>query len=187
MNKSEVRKLWKAQLPLAADYRAQSSAQIVEILKSRPELPRARQIAIYAARASEPDLSALHQIPGLRLFYPYTHPDTFKLGFHEVKDPQELRARTIGLMEPTSVHPEAEIWDEHSLVLVPGIAFDVYGSRIGSGAGYYDRFFEKFPLVPRWAVAFSRQLHEQKLAQTPTDARMGAIVTELGWQAALKG
>lgn len=187
MNKLELRKQWKSQLPLDALYRNQSSQKIIEHLLARPELRLAKQIAIYAARPSEPDLSALHEIKGLRLFYPYTHPAALELTFHEIKAPTDLIVRTIGLLEPVpELHSTAWDWNETSLVLVPGLAFDIYGSRIGSGAGYYDRFFERFPRARRWAIAFSRQLHEQKLAQTPTDARMDAVVTENGWQAALK-
>jgi len=61
--------------------------------------------------------------------------------------------------------------------LVPMVGFDRTGRRLGYGAGYYDRFFEANPHIPRIGMAYACQ--EAELIPTePFDARMDYIVTE---------
>ncbi len=64
------------------------------------------------------------------------------------------------------------------MVIVPGVAFDLSGNRLGYGGGYYDRFFERLqentPLV---AVVFDHQIVEQ-VPVDPWDRRVDAVVTE---------
>ncbi len=64
------------------------------------------------------------------------------------------------------------------LLIVPGVAFDLQGNRLGYGGGYYDRFFERLrPGVPLVALAFELQLVEQVPVE-PWDRRMDWVVTE---------
>jgi len=64
------------------------------------------------------------------------------------------------------------------LVIVPGVAFDRKGHRLGFGAGYYDRFLPKLrPGVKKIAVAFEVQLVDSVPAEEH-DIRMDAILTE---------
>ena len=64
--------------------------------------------------------------------------------------------------------------------LVPGLAFDTVGGRLGRGRGFYDRTLQAFQ---GWTVgvAYSCQVlarHEEPLPMTPLDVRMQAVVTE---------
>jgi 5-formyltetrahydrofolate cyclo-ligase len=68
--------------------------------------------------------------------------------------------------------------DELDLVVVPGVAFDREGDRIGYGRGYYDRLLGRLgPSVPAVAVAFGMQVVE-RVPSGGTDRRVDAIVTE---------
>lgn len=64
------------------------------------------------------------------------------------------------------------------MVIVPGVAFDLSGNRLGYGGGYYDRFFERLqedtPLV---AVVFDHQI-VKRVPVDPWDRRVDAVVTE---------
>jgi len=78
--------------------------------------------------------------------------------------------------------PEDETEVVPQVLVVPMLAFDERGHRLGYGAGHYDRTLEKLrPLGPVMAVGFA---YEAQLADTlpiePTDQPLDAIVTEAG-------
>ena len=93
----------------------------------------------------------------------------------------DLRRRgPFGIPEPKAhsrrrVDPKAL-----DLVVVPGIAFDRSGRRLGRGKGYFDRFLSKVPPgVPRVALAFGFQVLRRLPTETH-DQLVSAIVTERG-------
>jgi len=76
--------------------------------------------------------------------------------------------------------PEPKGVGEHSphvdLIIVPGVAFDRSGGRLGFGKGYYDRLLSRYPDVPLVALAFPFQLVDH-IPQDPHDVRVTAVVT----------
>lgn len=67
------------------------------------------------------------------------------------------------------------------LCLIPGIAFDRYGNRLGFGSGYYDRYLAKVSsTVPRIALLHSCQISEEKLPTNQFDLPMQYMLTEHG-------
>ena len=76
--------------------------------------------------------------------------------FRYVTDLNRVRYRSFGLPEPYDDEPLAQ--DPTALVLMPGLAFDRQGHRIGYGGGYYDRFLELEPEHPTVALCFDFQL-----------------------------
>lgn len=68
---------------------------------------------------------------------------------------------------------------EIDLCLLPGIAFDLYGNRLGFGSGYYDRYLLKIrPYVKRIALAYECQLYPNTLPTDSHDLPMDYILTE---------
>jgi len=65
------------------------------------------------------------------------------------------------------------------LFLVPGVAFDARGVRLGRGIGWYDRALERHPRSIRVGLAYGFQV-VSRLPEAPWDVRMHAIVTEAG-------
>ncbi|TYP54196.1 5-formyltetrahydrofolate cyclo-ligase [Thermosediminibacter litoriperuensis] len=96
----------------------------------------------------------------------------------EIKGTGELVPGTFGILEPEKDDGlDPEVID---LVVVPGVAFDRRGYRLGYGAGYYDGFLPRLrPEVKKIALAFELQLTEYIPAEKH-DIRMDAIVTEKG-------
>ena len=76
--------------------------------------------------------------------------------FRYITDLNRLQYRSFGLPEPYDDEPLAQ--DPHALVLVPGLAFDKSGYRVGYGGGYYDRFLELEPDHPTVALCFDFQI-----------------------------
>ena len=64
-----------------------------------------------------------------------------------------------GIPEPIENGPVAA--DTEALVLMPGLAFDPMGHRIGYGGGFYDRFLENEPNHPTVALCYSFQVFSQ--------------------------
>ena len=72
-----------------------------------------------------------------------------------------------------------------SIMLVPLVAFDDHGTRLGMGGGYYDRFLARLPatLRPRLiGIAHELQRASGKLPRDQWDIPLNDVVTELGWQ-----
>lgn len=63
-----------------------------------------------------------------------------------------------GIPEPVDDGPEAD--DETALVLMPGLAFDAQGHRIGYGGGFYDKFLAREPNHPTLALCYDFQMLE---------------------------
>ena len=87
-----------------------------------------------------------------------------------------LKKGAYGIMEPTSIKefPKEKI----NLVIVPGIAFDENGNRVGFGKGYFDRFLAKLPDgTPAIALAFDLQIVKH-IPVAEHDKKMKKIITE---------
>ena len=63
-----------------------------------------------------------------------------------------------GIPEPVANEPVAD--DPHALVLMPGLAFDPQGHRVGYGGGFYDKFLEREPNHPTVALCYAFQVYE---------------------------
>ena len=85
----------------------------------------------------------------------------------------------FGIPEP-AVSTGAISPEEIDCVMVPGIAFDRRGTRLGFGKGYYDRFLCQLPATTHvCGLAFSLQIVEH-IPNMPHDVRMQSLVTEQG-------
>ena len=86
-----------------------------------------------------------------------------EMRFIWIDDLSQTVKSSCGIPEPIHDTPVAD--DSTALVLLPGIAFDATGHRIGYGGGYYDKFLAVEPNHPSVALCYDFQL----LKQLPTD------------------
>jgi 5,10-methenyltetrahydrofolate synthetase len=77
--------------------------------------------------------------------------------------PSDLREGAFHIMEPIGA-PFVD-FDQIDVALVPGVAFDAAGHRLGRGKGYYDRFLHDYPYLHTIGVCFPFQ----RVAEVPTD------------------
>lgn len=97
-----------------------------------------------------------------------------KITFYEYSSEHELVPGELGILEPPilkgPVHPE--------VLIVPGVAFDPRGYRLGYGKGYYDRYLSESPTYSM-GLAYSFQIVE-RIPETDHDRRVRALATEKG-------
>lgn len=99
-----------------------------------------------------------------------------RLGFYRVNDLKELSSGSYEIPEPGE--KEVRIGPGTlELVVMPGIAFDEKGSRIGYGKGYYDRALKSIR-CPAVALAYDFQVLKKEIPSEPHDVRVSAIFTE---------
>ena len=157
---------------------------VVAALLARPEWTRAGRIALFAGLGDEPDTRPLFdaiQHAGKLAFFPRCREDG-RLDMVRVGDWGELRKGRFGILEP----PEKGLPEPLSgldLILLPGVAFDPEGRRLGRGGGYYDRTLMGVGEIggPKAVgVGFAFQLIE-RVPVASHDLSVHAILTERGW------
>ncbi|HIP86908.1 MAG TPA: 5-formyltetrahydrofolate cyclo-ligase [Anaerolineales bacterium] len=166
------RRCLQARESLSPEEVAAASAAICERLAGWDLLRQARTVMTYMAFRNEPDLSALFSLlPSVRWVLPRI--EGRRLILHPY-DPGRLVRHPFGMLEPD---PTLPVVDPGALdvVLVPGVAFDPQGGRLGFGGGYYDRFLPTTPAL-RVGVAFDACLIDA-LPCTEWDQRMDWVVT----------
>jgi 5-formyltetrahydrofolate cyclo-ligase len=116
----------------------------------------------------------------VRVAVPYCLPQHLEL-FH-LRDWGELQESRFGLWEPGRElrSPERTVAPSQiDVFLVPGLAFDRAGNRLGYGKGYYDRLLkQKSPAALAIALAFSQQLYSTVPVQPLWDTPVDVIITE---------
>ena len=81
-----------------------------------------------------------------------------------------------GIPEPIENGPVAD--DETALILMPGLAFDPEGHRVGYGGGFYDRFLEAEPNHPLVALCYDFQMFDH-LEVEAHDIPVGRVITDM--------
>jgi 5-formyltetrahydrofolate cyclo-ligase len=153
------------------------SDQVCEILAGLPDFQKAPRLALFTPRRWEVDLRTLWKCRPEGCVFPRVVAKD-RMEFYPVDSLEDLKPGFGGILEPPPTNPVRE-WGENDLFLVPGLAFDTTMARVGSGAGYYDRYLEA--LKSRfYGVCWSSQLFTEPLHQERTDIRMGAVITEKG-------
>lgn len=145
-------------------------------------LRRVRCVAVYLASGSELDtaplIRALHrarkrvlvpvidaQRPGTMYFVPLERDDA-------------LRRRHFGIGEPVERRRIGRV--RVDLMVLPLRAFDAHGNRLGSGAGYYDRWLARAAVKP-WCVGYAYAIQEvPRLPREAHDQGLDAVCTERG-------
>lgn len=136
-------------------------------------------VMVYASKdhevATGPLIAALIG-RGTRVVVPIIERDTCSLRLSYLDDPRVLVESTFKVPEPIGNEIPAQGKDLRA-VIVPMLAFDTRGNRLGYGAGYYDRFLAKYPNAMRIGLAFSCQ-ETPSIQADDDDVRMDIIITE---------
>lgn len=111
---------------------------------------------------------------GCHIAYPRVAGKGLPLEFHRVPDGEVLAPGLFGIHEPLDIWPRAV----PQILLVPLLAFDAAGHRLGYGGGFYDRTIARL-LVPAIGIAYAGQKIEGLPAEDH-DVRLDGVLTEAG-------
>lgn len=151
------------------------SLAVCERLVRHPAFREGETILFYFPFRKEVDVRpAMEEAwsSGKRVVLPKADPGTKSLSFFSIRRGEPLVAGAYGIPEPSGKASAKIPPGAIDLVVVPGVAFDERGYRLGYGGGYYDRFFSRHPgPFQRIGVAYSFQVvptvcpeeHDQRL------------------------
>ena len=110
------------------------------------------------------------------IYLPKCDKQTHTLNFYKINSLSDLVYGEYGILEPDTQKCESVTPQNDFFAVIPGMAFDSDGNRLGKGAGYYDRFLENFKgLKAGFTYSF---LMEQKLYTGLFDIKMDIIINE---------
>ncbi len=178
--KGELRKRMKmTRDALPAEARRLRSQRIANAVVAMSEFQAAQTIAAYSAIQSEADVVEVVEQSWTDqkiVAFPRANPETKELVFHRVEALDDLRPGAHGIPEPVESAPVIEK-SNIDFALVPALAVDANGFRIGYGGGYYDRALPHLVNAFSCVVAYGFQV----ISEVPLfsdDAAVDAIVTD---------
>lgn len=180
--KNKIReKALQARNSITRKYRAEKGSLIMERILKLPEFKQAHVVFFYASFRSEVETitslrSTLAQ--GKRVILPVVIKKDTRLALYEILTFDELSPGYMGIPEPSRDNKKEIDLSLIDFVIIPGAAYDLTGSRIGYGGGYYDRLLELLDRdIPIVAPAFKEQVVDT-IPSEPHDKKVTIIVTE---------
>lgn len=154
------------------------SALVQKIVAQSREFELAQVVGAYHPKGSEVRTALLVGIAkeqGKKVALPRVEGNYMR--FYEYDPADDLVEGRFGVMEPS---PRKMPVDRVDLLLVPGVAFDRKGNRIGYGKGYYDRFISQSLTSFSMGLAYSIQVaaYNDDLPSGTFDRRLDALATE---------
>lgn len=173
------RRMLASRRSLAHDEWHAASLLAQQRLIALDEFREAACMALYAPIHNEIDTALLLEtafVAGKRVLYPAVCGN--HLVFRQVEGLECLSQGCFGILEPCATGRDHQA-DEADLIVVPGVAFDLNGHRIGYGKGFYDRFLQH----PGRKALLAGLCHDFQLIGTPLpsdphDIRMDLIISD---------
>jgi 5-formyltetrahydrofolate cyclo-ligase len=165
----------------SAEQRARDAHDIATVAQELPEIARARCVAAYTSTPSAPGTLPLRRslrAAGVRVLLPVLLDDGhLDWSVDTTLDPAgpDQRNELLGL----------EGIGEAEVLVIPALAVDTLGNRLGQGAGFYDRALRMIdPTVTVFAIVHERELLDAAIEPVPAEAhdrRVDAVITPRGF------
>lgn len=154
--RQQIRQMKRAMSPAEIE---EKSRRLGELFRATEAYRRAKTVYGYLPYNQEVRTVAILEQAirdGKRVAVPKCWGDEMRFIFLE--DLDKVEKGYAGIPEPVADGPVAD--DETALVLMPGLAFDPQGHRIGYGGGFYDRFLAREPGHPTVALCYDFQIFD---------------------------
>ncbi len=172
------RKMLESRKALCAEDHRDKSLVIQQKLISSKEFSCAEVLALYSTIHNEVDTRKVIEMclnSGKKVLLPTV--SAGRLLFRELNELSSMRKGKFGIPEPPATNKVFEP-DQADLIVLPGIAFDVKGHRVGYGKGYYDKSLHNLVGQGKLVgLCYDFQLVEE-IAGEPHDVKVDMIVTE---------
>jgi 5-formyltetrahydrofolate cyclo-ligase len=175
----------EARRALSAHERAVAADNVRDRLRALPVFSGAQRIGGYAAVASELSLGPTFDEAmrcGQSVYLPHVEHTAPDMRFaHWNGQARRLMVNRFGIPEPLVDAAELVPADSMEVILLPLLAFDGVGGRLGSGAGYYDRAlaFRRESPAPPWLIGIGFACQEvEHIPMAEWDVPLDLVVTE---------
>ncbi|MGN0425558.1 MAG: 5-formyltetrahydrofolate cyclo-ligase [Acetatifactor sp.] len=156
---------------MTAEDRKRENELLTGAVTQHPLFVTSDKVLLFAGYGSEADTSGMIReafVSGKKVYLPkvVSGSDIPTMIFYRIENRDQLQSGYRGIPEPagdTEQYVFSETEAGRTFVLLPGVAFDRQGNRMGYGKGFYDRFLAKYPaLIKRTlAIGFACQMVEQ--------------------------
>jgi 5-formyltetrahydrofolate cyclo-ligase len=184
--KAQLRaRLLEARRALTADERQEAGAALVQRVRDLSRLARAGTVAAYVSMGTEPATHGLIDTlreGGTRVLLPVLQADN-DLDWAEYDGPGSLQRTPRGLLEPEGARLGPQAVTGAQAVLLPGLAADARGVRLGRGGGSYDRVLDRLAAAgahPALVVLLYAHEVVDTVPREPHDHLVDAAVTPAG-------
>jgi 5-formyltetrahydrofolate cyclo-ligase len=181
-SKTSLRQQVRARLrAMSPEQHRADSQQLCDRLFTLPVWKQARIVLLFAPLQNEPDIwpvisAALKE--GKEVSLPKLDSTGFGYDACPINSLDDLSPGKFGILEPRDTTTVMAL-NRLDLLLVPGIAFDPRGGRLGRGKGFYDRLLAAVSGL-KCGVAFDEQIVDT-VPVGPMDVRLNCILTPTRW------
>ena len=156
------------------------SKKIQKNLEKIKEFKQATEILFYISYGNEVythDIIKKYMKNRKKILVPVTDKKRRNLIISEINDWEDLGRGVYNILEPKKENIKKRSLEFIDVIIVPGVAFDVKGNRIGHGKGYYDKLLKKSKNAVHIALSFEKQIID-KIPTKKSDIPVDKIVTE---------
>jgi 5-formyltetrahydrofolate cyclo-ligase len=144
--------------------RIRASERMLEFFKRLDVLDNKTRVLSFASFGSEIDTDSINRYlldKGIRVFLPKI--ENKDMVFYEISSLEDLEIGFKGIREPKEgckpyIYSDSEV--ENTLMIMPGVAFDKEGYRLGYGGGFYDRFLAERCGLHKSCIAIGYKMQE---------------------------
>lgn len=180
--KKELRRVFKEKRRALTEAERESfSRALCENITSLKAFVGAEEVLSFWPISDETDVRGLNKAAlslGKTLYLPRCIKGTREMEFYGIRSEDDLEKGSFSIMEPKEGCPVFRPTDgKRAVCIVPALAFDINGYRLGYGGGFYDRYLSRFDLYTVGAV-YSPFLTEEALPRDGYDVSVDVIVTD---------
>lgn len=172
---------------LTAAEQRKATRQIWRQLTQHPHFLRTQHIALYFGSDGELDPAPLLDKlinAGKHCYFPVLDPvRRDRMAFYRYDGKGHLQQNRFGIAEPNPLTHRKFPASFLSMVLLPLVAFDRHGNRLGMGGGFYDRLFDPGRIRARrpYLLGIAHHFQElEKLSSDPWDVPLDGVITDQG-------
>lgn len=180
MEKAEIRKqIRELKRAVPMDEKLRRSEAVMRQVEALPEFQKAQVVLLYWSMADEVQTHDFvnRWYRDKKLLLPCVDGDDLRLRPYTGPDCMVSGAQ-FGIGEPDASLPEFTDLDKVEIIIVPGVAFDHTGNRMGRGRGFYDRLLKATPNAMKIGVAYDFQMLDE-IPVEPHDVKMDKVISEI--------